>query len=260
MPVLSVKEVADAAGKDTKTLRLWCERGLVPGAERGGRGRHWRIRGKSALAVATEAHQRAKGFSRRRLTQDESGLRKIERVTRKLNRQMKKIEPRPWTTRKGLAAAKYMSIVSSALLDKSKDELEMIGLDESAVRDLAWHLPLHGAGLRASMTGALCILMAESGDMTRTATARRAGISRRAFGRVFGLYWDSARRLLAEMTAKAPDTITAWQAKGKDRRTGEIVAERVPIALPASATAQEIRAWKADLRLGYDEQDDDRDN
>jgi hypothetical protein len=255
MPVLSVKKVAAAAGKDPKTLRLWCERGLVPGAERGGAGMRWRIRGKSAVAVAAEAHQRAKGFARRRLTKAESGLRKIERVTRKLNRQMKKLQPRPWTTRKGLAAVKYMSIVSAALLDKSKDELEMIGLNESAVRDLAWHLPLHGAGLRASMTGALCILMAESGDMTRTATARRAGVSRRAFGRVFGPYWDGARGLLAEMTEKAPDTITAWQAKGKDKRTGEMIAERVPIALPASATAQEIRAWKAGLRFADSDED-----
>lgn len=260
MPVLTVKEVAAAAGKDTKTLRLWCERGLVPGAERGGCGRHWRIRGKNAVAVAAESHRRAKGFARQRLTRPESDLRKIQRVTRKLNRHMKKLEPRPWTTRKGLAAVKYMSIVSAALLDKSKDELEMIGLDESAVRDLAWHLPLHGAGLRASMTGALCILMAESGDMTRTATARRAGVSRRAFGRVFGAYWADARRLLAEMTENAPDTITAWQAKGNDKRTGEMIAERVPIALPASATAQEVRAWKADLRLRYDEQADERDN
>jgi hypothetical protein len=68
MPVFSVKEVAAAARKDEKTIRIWCAKGFVPGAKRkrGGPGRHWRIEGTNAATIAGLSLRAARGFSRQR--------------------------------------------------------------------------------------------------------------------------------------------------------------------------------------------------
>ena len=68
MPVFSVEQVAKAARKDQKTIRLWCVKGFVPGAKRmrGGAGRHWRIEGTNAATIAGLSLRAAQGFSRNR--------------------------------------------------------------------------------------------------------------------------------------------------------------------------------------------------
>jgi hypothetical protein len=70
MPVFSCQQIAKAARKDAKTIRLWCAHGFVPGAKRkrGGAGRHWRIEGKSAATIADLSLRAARdaGHSRER--------------------------------------------------------------------------------------------------------------------------------------------------------------------------------------------------
>jgi hypothetical protein len=70
MPVFSCEQVAKAAQKDAKTIRIWCARGFVPGArrKRGGKGRHWRIEGKNAATIAGHSLRAARsvGHSRNR--------------------------------------------------------------------------------------------------------------------------------------------------------------------------------------------------
>jgi len=248
MPVLSLRAVAVAAGKDPKTLRLWCERGLVPGAERTGAHRHWKIRGKSACEVAAEAHRRAAGFSRRRLTKSESTLRQLQRTVAKSQKLNRMVARRMTLTRRQRTASKYATAVASALLDKSADELALLGLDESAVARLAWELPIHGKAGDTVIKAALCVWMAQSEDWTRAKTACCAGLSRRSLMRVFGRHWAAAASLVREMMENAPDVVAAWQKAGKDRRTGETIRQREQVTMPEGAEPEEIQKWKGALR------------
>jgi transposase len=61
----STQRIAKNLGKSLRTVRRWCELGLIPGAYRKRGGGHWRVR-RFRIQEALEVEKRVKGFSRRR--------------------------------------------------------------------------------------------------------------------------------------------------------------------------------------------------
>jgi AraC-like DNA-binding protein len=94
MSVFSLPEIARSLHKNPRTIRRWCEAGLVTGAFQT-QGGHWRVRGESLAKVVAAAARATRGFARRRkppvLTLSgkpvpQSALDRVERMKKNLVR------------------------------------------------------------------------------------------------------------------------------------------------------------------------------
>ena len=251
MPVFSVEKVAAAARKDEKTIRIWCAKGFVPGAKRkrGGPGRHWRINGESAAAIAAEAHKRAKGFARRRPTKLQTSLRQFEDFAKVFRKTVRASMSGAKVGRSAQMYFRIVRLVSDCLLERTDAMLDELGLSRRYIERFV-DLPLK-EDFPKVFTAALCCWMLESRNGSRSSVARSAGVSRRTLERHFGPYWQGASAAVSRMIENAPEHAGGWQSAGRDKRTGQKISEAVAEALPEGLAAEDpaqVRAWRGALR------------
>jgi len=222
MPVFSCEQIGKAAGKDAKTIRLWCALGFVPGAKRkrGGAGRHWRIEGTNAATVAglsLRAALRA-GHSRKRkrtlggVIVPPDVLKRVEAMKARLRR-------------KGDPALVLGSWAASRgeTFDCGEATYEMLMQGNPA----------------ETLAAALAVGLIESGATKDAASAlgARFGWSRATFYRKFGNLLPMARRV-AESYQLAEGLMVSRQWS-KDANNGEGGYERTAFTIDESSLSIE---------------------
>jgi hypothetical protein len=222
MPVFSCEQVAKAAQKDAKTIRIWCARGFVPGArrKRGGKGRHWRIEGKNAATIAGLSLRAARsaGHSRNR---KRTGSGKI--VPAEMLRRVERMKARRHARRDPEKVLMFWM----AAREESFDEGE-----------LTYEVLMRGnpAELLAS---ALANGIIEEGATKDAASilGARFGWSRATFYRKFGNLLPMAKRIAASYDNQpTPSVSRQWNAQ-KDNGAGEY--EPTNFALDESILSKE---------------------
>ncbi len=205
MPVFSCEQVGKAAGKDAKTIRLWCALGFVPGAKRkrGGAGRHWRIEGTNAATVAglsLRAALRA-GHSRKRkrtlggVIVPPDVLKRVEAMKARLRR-------------KGDPALVLGSWAASRgeTFDCGEATYEMLMQGNPA----------------ETLAAALAVGLIESGATKDAASAlgARFGWSRATFYRKFGNLLPMAKRIASTFDKRAGGDVSREWNKDKNNGAG----------------------------------------
>jgi transcriptional regulator GlxA family with amidase domain len=168
MSDFSLPELARRLEKSPRTIRRWCERGLVPGAYRT-TGGHWRIADAPADLVKT-ASEAAKGFARKRAAK--GSFQKFgERITQ-------------W--------AKEIQRLLRPHLAPGEAVLEMLAGQPAESRRLLFEIPINSATTR---TQGIASLMISTGDFepSAQAIARKLGVSRRTVYRRYGRELRKAR-------------------------------------------------------------------
>jgi len=249
-------QIAFLARKDARTIRRWCEAGLVRGAFRlGGARGHWRIRASSAVEAAEQALAATRGFSRARGKRWESTLRrfaqsaaKIQRKARPLRGQVVKLER---TARRTARTLRPAARALQLLLEVSDDRLERVGWSRVFLEKLRGQImPRRTA--RELIRSALILSMLEEYEDTRTeperaraAIARRFGLDRRTFNRDFGAHWRGAVEAFSDFCGVGAAGDSAFDYKGSKADGSDTAPERVPVEMPPHATAKELRIYRA---------------
>jgi AraC-like DNA-binding protein len=170
MSDFSLPELAKRLEKSPRTIRRWCDRGLVPGAYRTPGG-HWRIADAPA-DLAKTASEAAKGFSRKRARKGP-----IQKIEARINQRAKDIQR---LLRPHLGPAK-------AVLEKLGDQRKS---PES--RRLLFEIPIHSPTI---CTQGIASLMISTGEFEPSAQsiANKLGVSRRTVYRRYGRELRKAR-------------------------------------------------------------------
>jgi len=249
-------EIAFLARKNARTIRRYCEAGLVRGAFRlGGVRGHWRIRASSALEAAEQALEATRGFSRTRGKQWEVAFRgflkqaaKIQRKSRPIAKQMKKLDRSAQKASRSLRPAVR---ALRLLLEVSDDRLERVGWSRAFLEKLRDQMmPRRTA--KELIRSALILSMLEEYEDTRTeperaraAIARRFGLDRRTFNRDYGAHWQGAVEAFSDFCGVGAAGDSAFDYKGSMADGSDAAPERVPVEMPPHATAKELRIYRA---------------
>lgn len=254
-----LKEIALLAGKDSRTIREWCKKGLIEGAYlRGGAGSHWRIRATSALAAAEQAAKAAEGFARNRGKRWESSLRGFAQVAAKMRRRtLKATSPvmefnrTAWKlARKLRPAGRPAACCCQILLEVSDDRLERIGWSRQMLEKLRDQI-MPRTTANELIRSALLIVMLEEFEESHTepkraraAISRRIGVDRRTFNRDYGRFWDSAAASFDRMTGGENTMVAGYVTSRRGDECGEVGL----IAFHESATDDDLRAWRSGVK------------
>jgi hypothetical protein len=254
-----LREIAFLARKNSRTIRRYCEAGLVRGAFRiGGKRGHWRIRANSALEAAEQALEATRGFSRNRGSQWEATFRrfakqavKIQRKTRPIHLQMVKIERAARRTSRIIRPA---TRALQLLLEVSDDRLEKIGWSRSALEAVKKQLMQERTATKL-IEAALLLLMleadAQSIEPNQSDIAARLGMPPRQFRQDYAAHWNTAARAFNRMTG---GTMTA-DAGYITSPHGETPGERGEVVFHELADDDEVRKWRSAARQSAGQDD-----
>jgi hypothetical protein len=240
-----LKEIAFLAGKDARTIRRWCEEGLVRGAFRiGGKRGHWRIRSRSALEAAEQAAKAAEGFSRNRGKRWESAFRgfaksaaKIQRKTRSIKLQADKID------RTARRTSRMLRPAVNALRMVSDDRLEKVGWSRNAIEAIRDKLMPEKTATKLIEAALLVSLLdadADSGKANQKDIAKRLGMTLRRFREDYSSHWNSAIKAFKMMAG-----ISAADGGYVTDPDGDQCGEVGQIVFHESGTQKELRAWRS---------------
>jgi hypothetical protein len=245
-------EIAFLARKDARTIRRWCEAGLVRGAFRlGGERGHWRIRASSALEAAEQALAATQGFSRNRGKSWEVTLRrfatrasKVQRAARPIRLQMVKLER---GGRRVSRALLPLSRVFSVLLEMSDDRLQKIGWSRPSLEALKEKV-ISQKTATILIQSALLLLMleavAESVEPDQSDIARRLGMTTRQFKQHYAAHWNTAASALDRMVGGAKTADAGYVTSPRVDEPGEIGQ----VVFHESGTPDDLRAWASGAR------------
>jgi hypothetical protein len=247
-----LSEVAFLAGKDQRTIREWCKRGLIKGAYvRGGARGHWRIRANSLPEAADQALEAAKDFSRNRGKHWQTSFRRFAKRASRVQRLAKRLcLPMEATRRAAISTRRKLRPATRSLqllLEVSDDRLARVGWSRKMLKQMVSRL-MPRTTAKELIQAALILSMLEEyedsrtdPDRARAAIARRFGMDRRTFNRDFGPHWNAAATAFSLFlgVGLAPDSAMDY--------TGETDAKpmRTPIEMPPHATPQELRIFRA---------------
>lgn len=243
-----LKEIALLAGKDARTIRRWCEEGLVRGAFRiGGQRGHWRIRSGSALEAAEQAAKAAEGFSRNRGKRWESAFRrfaksaaKIQRKTRPLKLQADKINR---TARRTSRMIRPAANAWQILHKVSDDRLAKVGWSRRGLKAIKDKLMPEKTATKLIETALSLLLIeaqAESRKIDQREVAERLGMTLRRFRQDYSSHWNSVIEAF-EMTAGISAADGGYVTDPDGDQCGEVGA----ITYHESATDDDLRAWRS---------------
>jgi hypothetical protein len=201
-------EVAACLRTEPRTLRRWCEIGLVPGARRSrrGRGKHWRIRAASVSAAAAAVLRATRGHARPR---------------------KKTISGRP-IPQVHLRRVAQMKDRQQLRRDDSMIQWSIAASRGESFAPGEWSFDLlMSADKTQRLATAFAVLIIESGtgaDHARIIGAR-FGWSRATFYRKYGSLLASARAIAAEFLAENDKTLGAeWNEELNAPETVAVVA------------------------------------
>jgi hypothetical protein len=205
-------EVAALLGKDARSVRRWCIKGLVKNAVQTPGG-HWRIGGQTLEIAAAKVkfavmkHARGQRIRQTTITGKPIPppmLERVENMKQKLKKSMRR------------------DMVVLRVMDEMPPEF---------IPDGVWESPW----IADAKTSALAWAMVSDGDFRPgvEAVADRLGIPRRKVYRLFGKNLPAARRAALEMLGIVESTKAAFDSEG----------DFIAISFPDHSTALERRAW-----------------
>ena len=207
-----IPDVAALLGKDSRSVRRWCIKGLVPNAIQTPGG-HWRICGPSLEVAAAKVkfavlkHTRGQRLKKTTITGKAippSALERVEQMKRNLKKSMSR----------------------EVLLLRVMD-----GMPEEFMPGGVWESPFLGDAKTTAIAWAM-VSEGEFRPMVKDVSAC-FGIPRRKFYRWFGKTLPAARRGALKMLGIVESTKAGFDAKG----------ESVAVSLPHHASDLERRVW-----------------